>query len=69
MVIVFVSGIKDYVFQAFDVAAFHDLIKPLEKEKFEEVLDRALREAEKHRRRAAVIIRNGERMPWKCTLP
>ena len=33
MVIVFVSGIKDYVFQAFDVAAFHYLLKPLEKEK------------------------------------
>ena len=56
MVIVFVSGIKDYVFQAFDVAAFHYLLKPLEKEKFEEVLDRALREAEKHRRDEAGFL-------------
>ena len=56
MVIVFVSGIKDYVFQAFDVAAFHYLLKPIEKEKFEEVLDRALREAEKHRRDEAGFL-------------
>ena len=49
VVLVFVTGIKDYVFEAFDVAALHYLLKPIEKEKFEEVLERALREAEKHR--------------------
>lgn len=46
-VLIFLTGTKDYVFQAFDVAAFHYLLKPVEKEKFWEVLERALREAKK----------------------
>lgn len=49
-VLIFVTGAKDYVFQAFDVAAFHYLLKPIEKEKFEEVLVRALREVEKRKK-------------------
>lgn len=55
-VLVFVTGIKDYVFQAFDVAAFHYILKPVEKEKFEEVLERALREAEKHKKDEAGFL-------------
>lgn len=46
-ILIFLTGVKDYVFQAFDVAAFHYLLKPVEKEKFEEVLERALRKAGK----------------------
>ena len=38
-VIVFITGIKEYVFEAFDVWAFHYLLKPIEKQKFTEVLD------------------------------
>ena len=38
-VIVFIIGIKEYVFEAFDVSAFHYLLKPIEKQKFTEVLD------------------------------
>ena len=49
-VLIFLTGMKDYVFQAFDVAAFHYLLKPVEREKFEEVLKRALREAKKRNR-------------------
>lgn len=55
-VLVFVTGIKDYVFQAFDVAAFHYILKPVEKEKFKKVLDRALREAEKRGRDEAGFL-------------
>lgn len=55
-VLIFVTGIKDYVFQAFDVAAFHYILKPVEKEKFEEVLERALREAEKHKKDEAGFL-------------
>lgn len=46
-VLIFVTGLKDYVFEAFDVAAFHYLMKPLREEKFAEVFERAVLEAEK----------------------
>lgn len=45
--IIFITGIKEYVFEAFDVAAFHYLLKPLKDKKFKEVFERAVREAEK----------------------
>lgn len=49
-VLIFVTGVKDYVFRAFDVAAFHYLLKPLDPEKFAEVFSRALREAGKRKK-------------------
>lgn len=48
-IVIFITGVKDYVFQAFDVAAFHYLLKPIDAEKFEEVFARAWKEAEKER--------------------
>ena len=44
MIIIFVTVTEDYVFQSFDVGAFHYLIKPLKEEKFEEVLQKAVRQ-------------------------
>ena len=44
MIIIFVTVTEDYVFQSFDVGAFHYLIKPLEEENFEEVLQKAVRQ-------------------------
>ena len=41
LIIIFVTAIEDYVFQAFDVAAFHYLVKPFSDEKFSEVLQKA----------------------------
>ena len=38
MVLIFVTAVEEYVFQAFDVAAFHYLVKPFSDEKFEEVV-------------------------------
>ena len=49
MVLIFITGVKEYVFDAFDVAAFHYLIKPIEEHKFSEVYDRAVLEAGKRR--------------------
>ena len=40
-VIVFVTGVPDYVFDAFDVHAFHYLIKPVSDEKLRDVLEKA----------------------------
>ncbi len=46
-IIVFITGAKEYVFEAFDVAAMHYLIKPVADEKLQEVLKRAQKEIEK----------------------
>ena len=46
-VIIFVTALKEYVFDAFDVAAFHYLLKPVSEEKFRKVFEGACREAEK----------------------
>ena len=43
-VLIFVTAMKEYVFDAFDVTAFHYLLKPVEDEKFAEVFDSAVRE-------------------------
>lgn len=43
-VIVFVTALKEYVFDAFDVQAFQYLLKPINEEKFFRVLDDAVRE-------------------------
>lgn len=42
-VIIFVTAIEEYVFQAFDVDAFHYLVKPFTNEKFYEVLQKAVK--------------------------
>lgn len=47
VILIFVTGIKEQVFQAFDVGAFHYLVKPVDEEKLKDVLNRAVREVEK----------------------
>ncbi len=41
-ILIFVTGLEEYVFDAFDVGAFHYLVKPIQEDKFEEVLKRAV---------------------------
>ncbi len=50
-ILIFVTGIKEYVFEAFDVAAFHYLLKPIEEGKFAEVFERAVTEADNSKKR------------------
>lgn len=40
-ILIFITGYKEYVFDAFDVDAFHYLVKPVSKEKFAEVCEKA----------------------------
>jgi len=40
-VIIFVTALKDYVFEAFDVSAFHYLLKPINIDQFSQIFDRA----------------------------
>lgn len=49
VVLIFITGMKEYVFEAFDVSAFHYLLKPIQEQKFAEVFDKAVKEAEKRR--------------------
>ncbi len=44
-IIIFVTGYREYMEAAFDVNAFHYLIKPIDAEKFSEVFSRAWKEA------------------------
>ena len=46
LIIIFVTAIEDYVFQAFDVDALHYLVKPFSDVKFSEVLHRAAEQYE-----------------------
>ena len=43
-IIIFVTAIEEYVYQAFDVGAFHYLVKPIDDVKFASVLHRAIEE-------------------------
>lgn len=58
-VIIFITGIREYVFEAFDVSAFHYLFKPIEEQKLMEVLCRAAEEAGKRKgqREKQIFIR------------
>lgn len=49
-VLIFITGIREYVFEAFDVSAFHYLVKPVEEKKFAEVFGRAVAEVEKRKK-------------------
>lgn len=45
-ILIFVTALEEYVFQAFDVGAFHYLVKPFDNKKFMEVLLSAAKEYE-----------------------
>ena len=48
-IIIFVTALDDFVFQAFDVGAFHYLVKPFDDRKFAEVLQNAIEQSEDRR--------------------
>ena len=62
-VLIFITGVKEYVFDAFDVAAFHYLIKPIEKHKFSEVYERAFLEVgkRKHQTNGQLFVKTRNR--------
>lgn len=57
-ILIFVTGIKEYVFDALDLYAFQYLLKPVNERKFAEVLERAVREAEKNTEKRVLFIRS-----------
>ena len=48
-IIIFITGVKEYVFEAFDVAALNYLVKPVSDERLQEVLSRAIIQLEKRK--------------------
>lgn len=48
-VIIFVTALEEYVYEAFDVGAFHYLVKPLDRGKFYEVLSKAVTQCQNRR--------------------
>ena len=48
-ILIFVTGVKEQVFEAFDVGAFHYLMKPVDQDKITDVLKRAMQEVEKRK--------------------
>ena len=65
VILIFVTAAEEYVFQAFDVGAFHYIVKPIDDMKFADVLCRAVDECclhdtnEKDSEANCVIINNG----------
>ena len=62
-VIVFVTGYERYVFDAFDVGAFHYLLKPVDEEKFAQVfahaVEQIMAERENPRRGRVLTLQSG----------
>lgn len=46
VIIIFVTAIEEYVYEAFDVEALHYLVKPFTDDKFKSVMERAIRQWE-----------------------
>ena len=58
-VLIFITGVKEYVFDAFDVAALHYLIKPVDEQKFADVFKRAVLETgkKKHQENGQIFVK------------
>lgn len=56
-ILIFLTGLKAYVFDALDLYAFHYLLKPVDEQKFAKVLERALREAARKKERREIFIK------------
>lgn len=63
--IVFLTALQEYVYRAFDVGAFHYLLKPVDTVKFYEVLEKAV--AERQHLRESALLR-GERAEASLTI-
>lgn len=72
MILIFVTALSEYVYDAFDVNAFHYLVKPFTDEKLREVLNRALLQYERQMeiatlRQQALTVYQKESVPTAGT--
>lgn len=56
-VIIFISALKEYVFEAYDVEAFHYLLKPVDESKLRQVLAKAAAKVEEQRSMEPLTIK------------
>ena len=54
-ILIFITGEEGYVFRAFDVQAFHYLVKPFSEDRFNEVLESAALELQKKTNKITVF--------------
>ncbi len=71
-ILIFITGNEEYVFEAFDVKAFHFLVKPILSKKLEEVLRNAFQELsaqdqEEETEDAITVIAAGEHIRIRTT--
>ncbi|HBA48160.1 MAG TPA: hypothetical protein DCZ91_10265 [Lachnospiraceae bacterium] len=69
IVILFVTGLPEYMSQGYDVRACHFLVKPVEEEKLKSVLDRALKQ--KRNKKEYLLLETeteAELVPLRCIL-
>ena len=57
IVLIFVTGNREYVFDALDLYAFHYLLKPVDENKFRGVLERAAGEVAKKKEKRGLFIK------------
>lgn len=62
-ILIFITGLREYVFEAFDVKAFHYLLKPIEENKFMEVFRKAKHGVAKQKKQRSepLFIKIGKR--------
>lgn len=56
-IIIFITALKEYVFEAYDVDAFQYLLKPVDEKKFQSVLAKAVLQVEKKRKMEPLVIK------------
>ncbi|MCH5138323.1 response regulator transcription factor [Clostridiaceae bacterium UIB06] len=66
--IIFITAFEEYVFEAFDVAAFHYLIKPASKEKILQIMNRIFKELKSKENNEKYILINKGRSTIKVLL-
>ena len=54
--IIFVTAFKEYVFEGYDVGAFHYLLKPVDEHKFAEVMQRAMWQLEREKEEMSLLL-------------
>lgn len=57
--IIFVTALREYVFEGYDVGAFHYLLKPIDEQKFTEVMDRAICQIRSKKNVEPLVIKVG----------
>ncbi len=59
-ILIFISSSREYVWNAYDVEAFHYLLKPVDDQKLELILQRAVQKIRKHPREYLLVHRERE---------